>query len=95
MDTKLLLTTFTTVFLAELGDKTQLATLAFAAGSSSKWSIFVGAASALVLTSAIGVLSGELLARVVNPLWLQRAAAVSFVVIGAWMLWSTFSGPAK
>jgi putative Ca2+/H+ antiporter (TMEM165/GDT1 family) len=89
MDWKLVATTFGAVFLAELGDKTQLATLSFAAGGSSRWAVFLGSASALVLTSLLAVLGGEALARLVNPRTLQRAAGLAFLVIGAWVLWST------
>lgn len=92
MDYKLTLTTFGAVFLAELGDKTQLATLAFAGGSKSRWAVFLGASLALVLTSAIAVLTGEALTRVISPQTLQRAAGTLFVVIGLWVLWSTRSG---
>ena len=82
MDWKLLLTTFGAVFLAEMGDKTQLATLSFAAGGHSRLAVFVGAAIALVTTTGIAVLVGESLARVVPPTWIQRAAGVLFLVLG-------------
>jgi len=94
VDWKLALTTFATVFLAELGDKTQLATLSFSAGAQSRWSVFLGSALALVATSALAVVGGEALTRVVSPSTLQRAAGVAFVVIGVWVLWSTRSGTA-
>jgi len=55
-DMRLLVSTFAAVFLAELGDKTQVATLSLAAGSSSRWAVFAGASLALVATSAIAVL---------------------------------------
>ncbi|NDY43663.1 TMEM165/GDT1 family protein, partial [Dissulfurirhabdus thermomarina] len=58
MDPKLFLTTFTAVFLAELGDKTQLATVGFAAGSGARWTVFAAASSALVLSTLVGVLVG-------------------------------------
>jgi len=89
MDWRLVGTTFVAVFVAELGDKTQLATLSFAASGSSRWPVFVGSALALVTTSAIAVLGGEALARVVPPLVLNRLAGVLFVAMGAWILWST------
>ena len=92
MDWKLVGTTFAAVFLAELGDKTQLATLAFASGGSSRWAVFLGSASALVLSSLIAVLAGEALARAVSPRLLQRSAGVLFVVIGAWVLWASRGG---
>jgi putative Ca2+/H+ antiporter (TMEM165/GDT1 family) len=82
MDWKVLGTAFVTVFLAELGDKTQLATLNLAAGSAARWAVFVGSALALVATSAIAVLGGEALARWVPALWLQRAAGVLFLALG-------------
>ena len=82
MDWKLVASTFLVVFLAELGDKTQLATLSLAGGSTSKWSVFTGSALALVATSAIAVLAGEALGRVVPPVWLRRAAGASFLVLG-------------
>jgi putative Ca2+/H+ antiporter (TMEM165/GDT1 family) len=78
--------TFGLIFLAELGDKTQLATLALSASSQSRWVVFVAAASALVLTSALGVLAGEALTRVVPVVWIQRAAGVSFLALGGLLL---------
>jgi len=86
MDLKLLFSTFTLVFLAELGDKTQLATLSLAASGRSRLTVFVGAATALVLTSLIAVLVGEGLARVVPAVWIQRAAGVGFIVLGLFFL---------
>lgn len=82
MDWKVLGATFASIFVAELGDKTQLATLTLSAGSRSRVSVFLGAALALVLTSLIGVVSGDLVARVVSPVWLQRTAGVVFLVLG-------------
>ena len=82
MDWKLLFTTYAAIFLAELGDKTQLATLSLSASGSARWTVFLGSSTALVTTSAIAVLGGELLARAVPPLWIQRAAGVLFVVLG-------------
>lgn len=92
MDWKLVGTTFLTVFLAELGDKTQLATLSFASSAASKLSVFLGSAAALVATSAIAVVAGEALGRAIPPQMLQRLAGVAFLVIGAWVLVSTFRG---
>ena len=89
MDWKLIGTTFAAVFIAELGDKTQLATLSFAASGSSRWSVFIGSAAALVASSAIAVVVGEGLTRVISPRTLQRAAGVLFLVIGAWVIYST------
>jgi putative Ca2+/H+ antiporter (TMEM165/GDT1 family) len=89
MDWKLMITTFGAVFLAELGDKTQLATFSAASAGGSRWAVFAGAAGALVATSAIAVLGGAALGRVVPPTLLKRAAGVAFVLIGAWVLWSS------
>jgi putative Ca2+/H+ antiporter (TMEM165/GDT1 family) len=86
MDLKLFLSTFGLVFLAELGDKTQLATLSLAASGQSRLAVFLGAAGALVMTSAIAVLVGEGLTRLVPPVWIHRAAGVGFLIMGALFL---------
>jgi Ca2+/H+ antiporter, TMEM165/GDT1 family len=82
MDWKLFGSTFIAIFIAELGDKTQLAALSLSAGSSSKWTVFAGSALALVATSAVAVLAGELVSRFVSPHWLRRVAGVVFVAMG-------------
>ena len=88
MDLKALLAIFATVFLAELGDKTQLATLLFAAKNpQAKWLVFFAAAAALVLAAGLGVLAGGWLAQHVNTRALTRVAGVGFILIGAWTLW--------
>lgn len=92
MDWKLAATTFGAVFLAELGDKTQLATLVFATSSTSRWAVFIGSAGALVATSAIAVIAGEAITRIVSPALLHRAAGVAFLLIGAWILWVSRMG---
>ena len=86
MDFKIIFTTFAAVFLAELGDKTQLATFAFSADSKSRLSVFVGSASALVLTSLLAVVFGALIGRLVPPNYLRIGAGALFIVLGAWML---------
>lgn len=86
MDWKLLASTFTAIFIAELGDKTQLAALSFSAGSSSKWTVFLGSALALVASSAIAVAGGEAVSRFVSPIWLRRIAGVVFVAMGVLFL---------
>lgn len=86
MDWKLFVSTFTAIFLAELGDKTQLAAMTFAAGAKSKWMVFAASAAALVLSSAIAVAAGEAVSRVVPPLWLRRGAGAVFVIMGALFL---------
>jgi putative Ca2+/H+ antiporter (TMEM165/GDT1 family) len=86
MDWKVFASTFLAIFIAELGDKTQLATLSFAAGTSSRLAVFGGAALALVATSAVAVLLGEGLGRLLPGIWLRRAAGVLFVVMGVFFL---------
>ncbi len=87
MELKLLATVFATVFIAELGDKTQLATLLFAADREvSKWTVFAGASLALIATSAIGVLAGSAVSTLVSPKQLQLVAGLGFMGIGVWTL---------
>ncbi len=87
MDLKLLSTVFAAVFVAELGDKTQLATLLFASDKEvSKLTVFAGASAALILTSAIGVLAGSLLSQYVSEKLLRIVAGIGFVAIGIWTL---------
>jgi len=81
VDWKLFGTTFLAIFLAEMGDKTQLATLS-AASAGSRWVVFLAAALALVSTTAIAVALGEGLTRIIPPVWIKRAAGVLFVVLG-------------
>ena len=85
MDWKLFATVFAGIFVAELADKTQLATLLYAA--SSRWVIFLGSASALVLTSAIGVVAGTLLSHFINMKTMSMIAGCGFILIGAWTLY--------
>jgi len=86
---KAFFTVFITVFLAEIGDKTQLSTMLFAAeAKSSKWVIFAGSALALVLAAAIGVLVGAQLERLISPRTLKIVAGVGFIAIGVWTIYS-------
>jgi putative Ca2+/H+ antiporter (TMEM165/GDT1 family) len=80
---------FLSVLLAEIGDKTQLATMLFASEAQNrKWIVFAASASALVLASAIGVLIGAQLERFVKPSTLKLVAGAGFVVIGLWTMLS-------
>ena len=82
-------TVFVTVFLAEIGDKTQLATMLFASeAKTSKWVIFAGSALALVLAAGIGVLVGAQLERLISPRTLKVIAGVGFMAIGLWTILS-------
>ena len=74
------------VFVCELGDKTQLATMMLAAESKSLWPVFAGSASALVLSSLIGVLAGGALTRFISPNVLKNLAGVGFIILGIVML---------
>jgi putative Ca2+/H+ antiporter (TMEM165/GDT1 family) len=90
MDIKILATVFVTVFIAELGDKTQLATFLFAADREvNKVTVFVGASLALILTSAIGVLAGAAISQVIGERALRVTAGLGFVAIGIWTLMRT------
>ena len=87
MDLKLLLTVFGTVFLAEIADKTQLATLAYAADSPhARWTVFAGSALALVAASAIAVYAGGWLGSHIDERLITRLAGIAFIAIGVWIL---------
>lgn len=87
MDPKILLTVFTAVFVAELGDKTQLATMLFAADREvSKLTVFAGASLALIVASGLGVLAGGLISQYVSERILHYIAGTGFVAIGLWTL---------
>ena len=88
MDFKIMITTFGMVFLAELGDKTQLATFCLSADCDPKISVFLGAAGALVLSSLIAVFFGEAVSRLVPPLYIKIGAGLFFVLAGIWILYS-------
>jgi Ca2+/H+ antiporter, TMEM165/GDT1 family len=75
------LSTFVTIFLAELGDKTQLATLLMSAQSHDPWTVFAGAATALVATSLVGVLLGQWLGKVLSPRTLERTTGVILAIV--------------
>lgn len=85
-----LVTIFLSVFMAELGDKTQLATLLFATDPTvGKPAVFFAAASALVVSTLFAVVAGELITKVVLPSTLRIAAGVGFMLVGLWTLIST------
>lgn len=91
MDYKLMLTTFGLVFLAELGDKTQLAAFCLSANCDSKISVFFGSASALVVTSLLAVLLGGLIGRFVSPQYIKIGAGIFFILVGLWTLFAPSS----
>ena len=87
MELKVFFTVFAAVFIAELGDKTQLAAILFAADEEvSKWTVFLGASAALVVATAIGVIAGTLLSEVINERYLNILAGAGFILIGAFTL---------
>ncbi len=89
MDWKVFLTIFGAVFIAELGDKTQLATMLFATDKEvSKYTVFLAASAALVVASALGVLAGSLLSEYINQKYLHYAAGLGFIGIGVYTLYS-------
>jgi len=90
MDWRVMLTTFGVIFLAEIGDKTQLAAMTMAAESKKPWAVFVGAALALATVSAVGVLVGSVIGNYVPLIWLKRVAALAFIVIGILILMGKF-----
>ncbi|MDO9533959.1 MAG: TMEM165/GDT1 family protein [Bacillota bacterium] len=83
-------TTFLLVFLAELGDKTQLSVLLLAAQDRPVWGVFLGASVALIMTSLIAVLIGSTLARYIPTAYIQKGAGAAFIVIGVLLLWGRF-----
>ena len=90
MDWRVFLTTFGVIFLAEMGDKTQLAAMTMAGQSKKPWAVFIGASLALVCVSAIGVVVGGALGHFLPIIWIKRAAAVAFIVIGVLSLMGKF-----
>jgi putative Ca2+/H+ antiporter (TMEM165/GDT1 family) len=92
MKQSIFLTIFVTVFLAELGDKTQLATMLFATDkANSKVTIFLASSAALIAASAIGVLAGHLLSQFISEKALNIAAGVGFILIGGFLLFKSLA----
>ncbi|MEA3222085.1 MAG: TMEM165/GDT1 family protein [Thermodesulfobacteriota bacterium] len=91
MDFKTLCVVFSAVFVAELGDKTQLATMLFAANKDvSKMAVFLGSSLALISTSALAVVFGSMLSQHINPKYMSILAGVGFILIGGWSLYKGF-----
>ena len=89
MDWKIFITIFAAVFVAELGDKTQLATMLFATDKDvSRYTVFFAASAALIFASAIGVLAGSLLAEYINVRYLHYIAGIGFILIGVFTLYN-------
>ncbi len=89
MDWRIFLTIFASVFIAELGDKTQLATMLFAADKEvSKYTVFFAASAALIVASALGVLVGSVMSEYINEKYLHYVAGVGFIAIGTFTLYN-------
>ncbi len=80
-------TTFVTIFLAEIGDKTQLSTLLMSAESHSPWMVFIGSAIALLSTSLLGVLVGTWMATKLSPRTINKAAGLMLLFISLMLFW--------
>lgn len=87
MDSALLISTVVTIFIAELGDKTQLATVAISGTTNRPLAVFLGSSSALVLASWIGALTGGSMATLIPRDLLQLGASLGFLIIGLRLLW--------
>lgn len=87
MDWEVLLATFGMLFLAELGDKTQLAVVAQVCRLRRPAAIFLGGALGLILATGLGVLAGQAVGQVVPVVWIQRVAAAGFVIMGGLIAW--------
>lgn len=87
---KVALAAFTSVFLAEMGDKTQLATMMLVAEGKSPWAVFLGSATALVLSSVVGVLAGGVVAKYVPAAYIRVASGAAFILIGILLLADKF-----
>jgi Ca2+/H+ antiporter, TMEM165/GDT1 family len=86
MDWKLAALAFGTLFLAELGDKTQLAVFSLAADNRKPWPVFIGASAALVVVTFLGAFLGGFLTKYIPPSALQLVAGLLFIIIGAFTL---------
>ena len=90
MDWRVMLTTFGVIFLAEMGDKTQIAAMTMAAEKKRPWAVFLGASLALAAVSAIGVIVGSALGNYLPLEWIKRTAGLAFIVIGILVLLGKF-----
>lgn len=95
MDLKLFALVFSSIFVAELGDKTQIATLLYASdAANAKWTVFAASATALIVTSALGVLAGSVVSAYTDPKLVRWLAGVGFIAVGIWILVVHESGAA-
>lgn len=87
MEWKIILATFTAVFLAELADKTQLVGIGMAAKSGRPFSVWLGSVSAYILVTALSVLLGALAGKYIRPELIRYSGGILFVAMGILMLW--------
>lgn len=90
MDWNTLVSTFGLLFLAELGDKTQLAVVAQTCRYRRPGIVFLGATLALTVVTAVGVVAGQAVGRFIPLQWVQRLAAAGFIAMGLWMAWQSW-----
>ena len=90
IDWRVFMTTFATIFLAEMGDKSQLAAMTMAAETKKPLTVFVSAALALACVSALGVAVGGALGHYLPLEWIKRVAALGFIAIGVLILFDKF-----
>lgn len=86
MDWKTSISTFALIFLAEMGDKTQIAAISLVAKTRAPWAVFLGTSVALVMVSLLGILFGQLLVQHIRVEVLHKIAAAAFIAIGVLML---------
>lgn len=86
MDWSVFIATFTTIFLAEIGDKTQFAALAVASQTNSIYSVLLGTVLALAVAGTIGVLAGSILGKFIDPTFMKYISGSAFIGMGIWIL---------
>ena len=86
MDWKVFTATFFTIFIAEMGDKTQLAAFSASASSKATYSVLLAVVLALALAGSLGVLAGNYLGNLIDPIWVKRISGLLFILMGIWVL---------
>ena len=87
MDWKIFFTTFVTIFVAEIGDKTQFAAMAAASQTKSILPVLIAVVIALGAAGSLGVLGGRVLSEFLDPKWMKLISGGLFILMGAWILW--------
>ena len=87
----LLISSFITIFIAELGDKTQIATLTLSGNSKKPWAVFLGSATALILATFLGVLAGGSISTFIPEIYLKLIASITFLIIGSRLMYVSFN----